>query len=201
MTKQAMIRIGGPAMIIAGLLWITVIVGAAQGQSWDWAWFMAFPPMLIGLYALTVYAGQSNLMRVGARLAIVACTFAWLGVILVFLEESQFPTHEWRPWVDGGRIWAVSAMLTVTGVLVFGIGALRAKPLPRWNGAALLLAPLVLCIGLDALGFWRYFTRLDAAMQVLGGEVILSALIGLPWVLLGCAMLPSKSRAAAPVRL
>ncbi len=139
-------------------------------------------------------------MRVGARLAVVACAFAWLGVTLVILEESQFPSHEWWLWVDGGRIWAVSALLTVTGVLVFGIGALRAKPLPRWNGSALLLAPFVLCIGLDAIGFWRYFTRLEAVIQMLGDEVILSALIGLPWVALGYAMLPPKSRAAAPVQ-
>jgi hypothetical protein len=200
MSKQMVLRVGGPAMIIAGILWIAVVVASAQDQFSVWVWFSAFPPMLIGLYALTIYAGRSGLMRVGAWLAVAACASAWLGVTLVILEAAHFPKDEWWQWLDGGLIWAVSALLTVAGVLVFGIGALRTKPLPRWNGAALLLVPLVLYSGLNAVGFWRFSTRLDAPIQMLLEQGILSTLIGLPWVLLGCAMLPSKSRAAAPAQ-
>jgi hypothetical protein len=200
MSKQAVIRIGGPAMIIAGILWMVVVVGSAHDQLWVWTWFIAFPPMLIGLYALTVYAGRNDLMRIGAWVAVAACASAWLGATLAMFEAAQFPKDEWWLWVDGGLIWAVSALLTVMGVLVFGIGALRAKPLPRWNGAALLLVPLVLFAGLDSLGFRHYATLLEAPIRMLAGEVILPALIGLPWVLLGCAMLPSKNCAAAPAQ-
>ena len=184
MSKETVIRIGGPAMILGGVLWLVANLGHMPmeyfgGFDFDPVWRIVFPPLLIGLYALTVYAGTSYPMRTGARIALVSGAAAYLAVLggtAVLLPH-----------------WLGSVLFLVLAVLFFGIGALREKPLPRWNGVAVLLVtPLFAFIVSNVL--WGLLAEPRPGLFANFALTTGFGLVGLCWVLLGCAMLPPKSR-------
>jgi hypothetical protein len=198
MSKDTVIRIGGPAMILGGVLWMVANLGHLPmewfgGINFDVVWGVVFPPLFIGLYVLTVYAGRSRLMRAGAWLAFAASVVGYLAV-LGALVGMLGP--------DMLQVWMGSLLFLVLGMLLFAMGALREKPLPRWNGVAVVLIILLLAPFLSFIAAAVILaqgpppqTTPDTATVV--GLVGFFGLIGLCWLLLGYAMLPLKRRVAS----
>lgn len=197
MNKEWLIRFGGTAMLIAGVMWALGSIGQLETSYYDdyggfdglyetmtRVWGFAFLPMVIGLYALTAYAGSNRLMQIGAWLAVIACAVTFVAMLAGFVLN-----------IDTWAIWVVSLMLTFIGVLIFGSAALSAKPLPRWNGMPLVVVAMLLLIlapnflGISPEMVTNTFDRWPI--------VILWALMGVAWMALGFAMLPIRMRTPA----
>jgi len=184
MSNETTLRIGGPAMILGGVLWSVGNLGHMTmeyfgGIDFDPVWYFAFPPLLIGLYALTVYAGANYPMRAAAWTVLVSGAVAYLGMFVRVLVMFMLPV-----------------LLMVLAMLIFGMTAQREKPLPRWNSVALLLVTplfaLIIVIVLSGLVSSETASGIYANV----GLTTVFGLIGLCWVLVGCAMLPPRLQTA-----
>ena len=189
MSKETLIRIGGPAMILGGVVWFIANLGHMPteyfgGIDFDPVWNFAFPPVLIGLYALTAYAGANYPLRAAAWTALISGAIAYLGVL--------------------GRVAVVfmlGVLVMVLAIMFFGHIARGEKPLPRWNGAGLfMLASFAALFISPILG--SAFAR-SASSDIFSNIALTTifGLVGVCWVLLGIAMLPPKRQTAPAVQL
>lgn len=203
MSKETMIQIGGPAMMVAGVLWMIAGAGQLQTQYWDrfggfdigyeiagGLLFVAFIPLLIALLALNAYAGPNRTLRVSSWLASAACVVAIPVGIFYGIAGDQTDSTDNLPL----SIFLLSFLALIVAFIVYGIGALRAKPLPRWN-AAPLIAGVV-----SAIALVLFTVGWDAMDEAFGaaGRIILSIVVGMSWALLGYAMLSLRTQADAP---
>jgi drug/metabolite transporter (DMT)-like permease len=144
MTATAIRRWTGLAGMLGGLIWIifwslhTLAHGpdnpAPTGHAvWghtseEWALLMfrvAAIPLIAGLLGLAHWHGK--------RLGIVG----WAGVVisllgLLMLLATGLAIGAWI-------LYALGAVVTYGGLILFGLGVVRARVLPRWSGGLLLL--------------------------------------------------------------
>ena len=150
-----LIRWGGPAMMLGGLLWIlTYVVEIAIGVTlgaetysqadpsaslleWLWPTFFMGAIFFLGIGLLGVRArleGRSKKLGIaGALLAAVAVVAASINLVLlagVFGEAMA---------LDGLGFLGVIGV--IFGSILLGIATLRAKVLPRWARVVLTLTP------------------------------------------------------------
>ena len=150
-----LIRWGGPAMMLGGLLWILtyvveIIIGVSLGAEtysqadpsaslleWLWPAFFMGAIFFLGIGLLGVWArleGRSKKLGIaGALLASVAVVAASINLVLlagVFGEATA---------LDGLGFLGVIGV--IFGSILLGITTLRAKVLPRWARVVLTLTP------------------------------------------------------------
>lgn len=150
-----LIRWGGPAMMLGGLLWILtyvveIIIGVALGAEtysqadpsaslleWLWPTFFMGAIFFLGIGLLGVRSrleGRSKKLGIaGALLAAVAVVAASINLVLlagVFGEATA---------LDGLGFLGVIGV--IFGSILLGIATLRAKVLPRWARVVLTLTP------------------------------------------------------------
>jgi hypothetical protein len=193
MSKETVIRIGSPAMILAGVLWIIGSIDSFDSLTW----LLMFPALIalwIGLLALNAYSSSSStrVMRGASILALAANALALLGYVAgsIYYQETQ--------WFEYYRVLVLSLTVLFSSLLVLGVVLLREPLLPRWGGPAILLSlPLVVFL-LSRLPWLFELVAWSEAPRWLESSVFMLAGLGL--LLLGYAMLPLKGRAAAPAQ-
>ena len=182
-----LIRWGGPAGVLGGALWVLIWVlfllthgtstNDQQGRilsltHYDYSKFMVIPVVLFMVGLVSLYAQQQGrLGRLGT--AGFVLTLISLALMAVGLALSLWPI----PWgsylVDwgeplsmwGGLTYGFSTLVLAIGLILFGIGALRARVWPPWSSILLIIAPLTIVP-------WLHMT-------VYGG------IFGFAWMLLG----------------
>lgn len=154
--SSKLIRWGGPAMMLGGLLWILtylteIAVGVTLGLEaylkpdpsasllvWLWPVFFMGAILFLGVGLLGVRArleGRSKKLGVaGAVLAYIAVAAASVNLVLLSGVTGEATAY------DGiGFLGVIGVML---GSVLMGVAALRAKVLPRWARVVLTLTPL-----------------------------------------------------------
>ncbi len=151
-----LIRWGGPAMMLGGLLWILtymveIVIGLTLGEAvysrpdasaslLEWLWPACFMGAIffLGVGLLGVRArmeGRSRKLGIaGALLASVAIIAASINLVLLTGVLGKATA------LDG--IGFLGVIGVIFGSIVMGIAALRAKVLPRWARFTLTFLPL-----------------------------------------------------------
>lgn len=155
--KSNLIRWGGPAMMVGGLLWVLtyvveVIIGVTLGAEtysqpdasaslleWLWPVFFMGAIFFLSIGLLGVRArleGSAKTLGIlGALLASVATVAASINLVLlagVFGKATA---------LDGLGFLGVIGV--IFGSILLGVATLRAKVLPRWARFTLTLLPLI----------------------------------------------------------
>ena len=154
--KSNLIRWGGPAMMLGGLLWVLtyvveILIGVTLGEETygqpdasasllEWLWPASFMGaiLFLGVGLLGVRArlqGRANVLGIlGALLASVAIAAASINLVTLTGVSGEPRASD-----DLGFLGVLG---TLGGSVLLGIAALRAKVLPRWARVVLTLAPL-----------------------------------------------------------
>lgn len=184
MTSLNLVRWGGIAAVVAGLVWIVLVLFSPRDAS-DILFFSGSSGKVIFIVALlsqvTGIAGLYVLQRgrhglfgaVGALVAFVGFAIELIFVVVVSLGGGE----------GGGMVRLVLVLLLALGVIVsfvglafLGIAILRIRTLPGWFGVLLiggLPAAVILAIILGALASWIAY--------------------GIFWLLVGYVLLSSSS--------
>jgi hypothetical protein len=184
MSSSNLVRWGGIAAVVAGLVWIVLVLFSPQDAS-DVLFFSGSSGKVIFIVALlsqvTAIAGLYVLQRgrngqfgaVGALVAFVGFAIELIFVVVVSLGGGE----------GGGMVSLVLALLLALGVIVsfvglalLGIAILRMRTLPSWFGVLLIVglpAAVILAIVLGALASWVAY--------------------GIFWLLVGYVLLSSSS--------
>ena len=142
MNRTSLIRLGGLAAMVGGLLFVApTLLGGYFPQAYD---FLPLPPMevllvvalllvpvgMVGFLALQTHS-QGRIGRVGFWLAVVASLVVAFGVADYFVWGDVL--QELPPvWL----VWGVLGL--VAGFLLYGVATLQARVLPRWCGVAFI---------------------------------------------------------------
>ena len=184
MSSSNLVRWGGIAAVVAGLVWIVLVLFSPRDAS-DVLFFSGSSGKVIFIVALlsqvTGIAGLYVLQRgrhgrfgaVGALVAFVGFAIELIFVVVVSLGVGE----------GGGMVSLVLALLLALGVIVsfvglalLGIAILRMRTLPRWFGVLLIVGlpgAVILAIVLGALASWVAY--------------------GIFWLLVGYVLLSSNS--------
>jgi hypothetical protein len=184
MSSSNLVRWGGIAAVVAGLVWIVLVLFSPRDAS-DVLFFSGSSGKVIFIVALlsqvTGIAGLYVLQRgrhgrfgaVGALVAFVGFAIELIFVVVVSLGGGE----------GGGMVSLVLALLLALGVIVsfvglalLGIAILRMRTLPSWFGVLLIVglpAAVILAIVLGALASWVAY--------------------GIFWLLVGYVLLSSSS--------
>jgi len=184
MSSLNLVRWGGIAAVVAGLVWIVLVLFSPRDAS-DVLFFSGSAGKVIFIVALlsqvTGIAGLYVMQRgrhgrfgaVGALVAFVGFAIELIFVVVVSLGGGE----------GGGMVSLVLALLLALGVIVsfiglafLGIAILRMRTLPGWFGVLLIVglpAAVILAIVLGALASWIAY--------------------GIFWLLVGYVLLSSSS--------
>jgi hypothetical protein len=182
MSSSNLVRWGGIAAVVAGLVWIVLVLFSPRDAS-DVLFFSGSWGKVIFIVALlsqvTGIAGLYVLQRgrhgrfgaVGALVAFVGFAIELIFVVVVSLGVGE----------GGGMVSLVLALLLALGVIVsfvglalLGITILRTRTLPSWFGVLLIVglpAAVILAIVLGALASWVAY----GVFWLLVGYVLLSS--------------------------
>ncbi len=156
-------RMGGPASVGAGVLWLLVWLhqrathGATQeneerillGLTWkDSAKFLVLPLALllvgmVSLYARRLYPGL--LGRLGFTVTVLGLVGMIVGTAIQFWF---FPWGSYEVGFDalgpqvGGAMQAISTLVFTVGLIVLNVDLVRAKVVPWWAAPVLVLGGL-----------------------------------------------------------
>ena len=150
-----LIRWGGPALILGGMLWVLtyvveIILGVTAGEAaynraepsasvLEWLWPASFMGaiLFLGVGLLGVQArlqGRAKILGLlGALLACVAIAAVSINLVLLAGTSGEPTASD-----DLGFLGVVG---TLGGSILLGIATLRAKVLPRWARFVLTLTP------------------------------------------------------------
>jgi hypothetical protein len=140
--------IGATAVVFSALYLVSDVIELLQG-GFSTAQLVltyvaeaAIPLFVLGLYALQ----RPRIGRLGLVAAIAyAYTFVFFTSTVVYAlidgtSDWNALTHRFGAWIT-----VHSALMVVAGVL-FGVSVVRARVLPRWTGAALILGMLLMTV-------------------------------------------------------
>lgn len=180
MRAPALIRWGGLAAIVDGLLWLLHAAVALSGPAYwdassgaDYLAVALYSAALLGLLPalLALHAEQwGRAGRLGTWGFAAACVGAAAAGIGNLVEDW------FRVEFAGLALYLPGVLLLTIGLLLLGVATLRAQLLPRWCGWALVASLLGLVL----------IER--------GGDFV----IGLAWVALGSFLLVVKRRDGLP---
>ena len=181
MTSSNLIRWGGPAAMLGGLLFIVYAVGTNFiGESHALYHVLNAPPnafLAVGIVGLYLYARQNGRFGKLGTVSFYVCAIVFaleaVGGTAIIASETMF----------GGALVEVLdiihplVLLLMVGTILFGIAILRAGTLPRGGALVLVVVPLLMIVSLFTLG--------DAEWIFAGGM----ALFGIGWAWLGYGLL------------
>ncbi len=157
-------RLGGPAAMAAGILWLLVWLhqrathGATQeneerillGLTWkDSAKFMVLPMLLLLVGMVSLYARRRHPGLLG-RTAFIVTVLGLVGMIVgTAIQFWFFPWGSYKVGFDapgpqvGGAPQAISTLVFTAGLIVLNVDLVRAKVVPWWATPLLVLGGLV----------------------------------------------------------
>jgi hypothetical protein len=203
MLRERLMAWAGPLTILVGALWLLTASGDLAFQTGlltDEAllglvilpFFLSFVPLLFAVLGtrLRFSPGASRLGRLGLGLSVIGSVGVILAVPLSALSGGAAPAVAAQSWVSYATV--VCLLSLRVGYLLFGVDALRTRPLPRWNPLPLLLGlTVVLSLPFEWFG-------VPALVPVPWASPFLHfALSGACWVLLGLALM-SPQRVGQP---
>ncbi len=198
MTSSDLIRWGGPAAMMGGLLFIVYAVGTSLipediSESTGHALYHVLnaPPnafLAVGIVGLYLYARRSGrfgkLGAVGFYICAVVFALGAVGGLAIIASETML----------GGAFVSVldaihpMVLLLMVGTILFGVATLRAGTLPRGGALMLVVVPLLMIASLFLLGGPEWaFT---------GGM----ALFGIGWAWLGYGLLSRQREESVQAR-
>lgn len=176
---SSLIRWGGPAGVLGGVLWVLIWVlfllahgtGTVDQQGriltlthYDYSKFMVVPVVLFMVTLMSLYAQQqARSGRLGT--AGFVLTLVSLALMAVGLALSLWPIP-WRSYlVDwgeplamwGGLAYSLSTFVLAIGLILFGIGTLRTRVWPPWMSLLLIIAPLTIVPWIHMTGYGGIF--------------------------------------------
>lgn len=154
--KDKLIRWGGPALVLGGLLWVLtyaveIVIGVTLGAETyarpdasasllEWLWPVTFAGAILalGVGLLGVAA------RVGARARVAGYVGAVLPCVAIGAATVTLVTLSGALGAPSASddVGFLGVIGVVAGAIVVGIGTLRAAVLPRWSRWVLALLPL-----------------------------------------------------------
>jgi hypothetical protein len=161
MTKEKFIRLSGWALVLAA---VTLVAGFGIGGGetsysdplggrdgfYEYGQLILVPASMllftIGMIGLRARfgPGSGRLGNIGLVIAIAGGAAAFLTSIPLF---ALWVVYEGMWWT----IWISSMLALFTGLFLFGIDAIRKKPMPRWNAVPLLTGIWFPILGLMAI--------------------------------------------------
>lgn len=166
MSREKLIRLGGPAAMLGGLLFVVYALGSTLvyasapefgDSSGGHAVYHVFnvPPnavMLLGVIGLYSYlrerGGFGIVGKIGFYICAVVFALTAIGGLAIIVSETT---------LGGAGVPALDAihpmaLLLMVGTILFGIGALRSGSLPRGGAMMLIAVPTLTVASLFALG-------------------------------------------------
>ncbi len=193
MPSSNLIKWGGIAAVVSGLLLIVVLLVLSNLQQWlaPDTFSPGLPSTILFIGALLVQiagvAGLHALQRGRyGRLGTAGFLVSFVGFALEFIARIMTLI------VEGGTSLAVNLVLVLlfllgnlapfVGLVLLGVATLRARVLPRWFGVLLIVGTLVVAV-------------------LLGAQLATIGLVayGVFWILVGYTLL-SSSRTGVPHR-
>ena len=205
MSSRTLVRLAGPAAMLGGVLWVTVVTGhtfthgstqSPRGatllglESLDFFRLLAIPPLLFAVGLAGARASRATRGTSGGRLGRAGFVVALLGLALVALgviletwivDPSEDFSH---PLVQGGWIAYLLGLFPVLplGMLLFGVGS------PHMPRHVRLLA---IVIGVLAPLQWLEGVLSSVSSGSLTWDLVYSVLrglLGVGWIALGYAL-------------
>jgi hypothetical protein len=140
--------IGSAALAFSALYFVSDLLELLQGGfstvqlSLTYAAEAAIPLFVLGLYALQ----RPRIGRLGFVAALAyAYTFVFFtGTVTFALIEN---TSDWNALTSKFGAWMTihSALMVIAGI-AFGVAVVRARVLPRWTGATLILGMILMTV-------------------------------------------------------
>jgi hypothetical protein len=140
--------IGSAAVVFSALYFASDLIELLQGGfsttqlSLTYAAEAAIPLFVLGLYALQ----RPRISRLGLVAALAyAYTFVFFTTTVVYALIDQ--TSDWNALTSKFGAWMMihSALMVIAGI-AFGVAIVRARVLPRWTGAALILGMILMTV-------------------------------------------------------
>ncbi len=201
--SSRLIRLGGLAAILGGVLWIAVrvlVLLQPPPFSYDAYNRIFVAPLLlllVGLLGLSVRSagGRGRLARTGTIAALVGCALLIAGNVAEFwlvLVQSKpnanaaYQSGAEEVWIGseiGWMLFLLGFLILSIGLVLFGVAAVRANEPPRWRA-------LPLMIGVAGLIAFLFGPFLVAVAD------LLLTLIGVGWILLGYLLRSARSASA-----
>lgn len=163
MASSNLTRLGGPASVAAGFLWLLVWLHQRQthgptqeneedtllGLTWlDSAKFLVGPLILLLIAMVSLYMRRERPGLLGKVGFVVTVTGLGGLIVGTALEFWSFPWGSYAVGFDaplpsiGGLIQALSTLIFTVGLIVFNIDLVRAKVVPWWAAPVLVLGGL-----------------------------------------------------------
>ncbi len=200
MSSSRLIRWSGLLAILGGVIWIAswilngltedasrTVLGLSEGgyRRITNAALLLFMVGLVGFHKRQ--AGRSGkLGTTGLIVALVGCALMIIGNVFEFGLIGSIPDGERPGMMMGWGIFLLGLIFIVpTGLLLFGIGVIKANVLPSWSRALPLVIGLISLLGIF-IGIVQMVLRGDTV----GGWGLITIIVslGLGWVLLGYAL-------------
>ncbi len=213
MEKILSIRTGRLAALIGGAGWIGLILLGGMHDFWSSALGpltyerynrLLTVPLLLFVIGWSVihaqYAKRSMLAQATSWLTLFGFVLLLVGNVLEFwvvlLQSRYLPfrlggSDVW-PGADlGWTLFLLGFVIVLAGLLLFGIEALRARLLPRWNAVPLLSST----VGISGSILAVFGGRLGVDFE--NGFAITAFVLGINWLLLAYAISPAAQSASA----
>ena len=184
MASSDLIRWGGLAALLAGVLWIVLglvslaITRPVAGPAFQGTFSYYLVEVIFSLACIGMLGGLVGLHIVQARglgrLGTVGFNLAFTGTALIVISTV---TTLLLGRAVLGILFVVGMLGTLVGFALLGGATLRARVLPQWCGIVLLVS---------VLGFPVYFV-----FDVYGGGIV----FGVIWLALGYALLSNRGQA------
>ena len=140
--------VGSVAVVFSALYFATDVIELLQGGfstvqlALTYAAEAAIPLFVLGLYALQ----RPRIGRLGLVAALVyAYTFVFFTSTVVYALVDH--TRDWDALTSAFGAWMTvhSALMVIAGIAL-GVATVRARVLPRWTGAVLVLGMILMTV-------------------------------------------------------
>ncbi len=200
MSSSRLIRWSGLLAILGGAIWTAswilngltedgarTVLGLSEGgyRRITNAALLFFMVGLVGFHKRQ--AGRSGkLGTTGLMVALVGCALMIIGNVFEFGLIGSIPSGERPGMVMGWGIFTLGLIFIVpTGLVLFGVGVIKANVLPSWSRALPLVLGLISLSGIF-IGIVEMVLRGDTVAE--WGLITIIFSLGLGWVLLGFAL-------------
>ena len=199
MSSSNLIRWGALAIMVAGAL--SILLGAlsipwfvkesSEGTGWFLLEMTRWAALVVGLAGL--YLRSSG--RVGVIGMVGLCMLAIVSLANVIIYLTFALTDGAGAQVFDARFGAIQALLTILGILLSGLGILRARSLPRvgawlWMLAALSFMGVIVSFIVGASGAFANW-----------GFLVADGLWGVGSIVLGHSLCSHRGEPVQPARV
>lgn len=203
MLKERLKALAGPLTVLVGGMWLVSSLGSLASQTGliseealvglvSIPFFLSFVPLLFALIGtrLRFHHSGGGLGRIGLALSVTGGAGAICAVLLSIVLGGAAPEIAQSLWLNYAAV--VGVLSIRLGYILFGIDALQARLLPRWNWLPLLVGlTVVLSLPMEWFGVPAFLPSQWA------NPFLHFALSGTGWVLLGMALM-GPTRAPRP---